>query len=39
MKEVLPIVSCAPKTPCIQQVAHNMASVGNISSPLRSNAP
>jgi Ca2+-binding RTX toxin-like protein len=38
-KDVLPIVNCAPKIPCIQKVAHMVASSGNRLWPVPSNAP
>ncbi len=38
-KDVLPIVSWAAKTPCIQHVAHKVESSGSIAWPDRSSAP
>src|SRR5207237_6925186 len=37
--DVLPIVSCAAKTPCIQHVAHNVDSSGSMALPDRRSAP
>ena len=38
-KDVLPIVNCAPNTPCIQAVAHSVDWSGSSAWPERSSAP